>query len=309
MPNDMALLFVLFNPMKSKRIIMNYLYITNIFKRQGLPVYTLELVFDGSEPEIMDAKHVRGGSHMFHKERLYRILETEVPLQFTKLAFLDCDIIFSNFSWYQSASDLLETFDAVQPFEKAHWQDLTYKKIILTKDTILKQYLPTCLFGKFHPGFAWCMRREWYNKFGFFDWGVIGSGDALTSAGWMKKYVPESFEQVVPAYRKQFWKFYNQPSPTMAFIPGMEIYHLHHGSRSKRQYISRHKLLNAPEDIETLIQINKDGVYEWVDKERFNPIFLGYFKHRDDDDLGDIIASESPSPSQAVLLTSKTGGS
>ena len=41
---DMAVGFVLFNPAKSKRIIMNYLYTINIMEKQGIPTFTLELI-------------------------------------------------------------------------------------------------------------------------------------------------------------------------------------------------------------------------------------------------------------------------
>ena len=174
----------------------------------------------------------------------------------------------------------------MQPFEKAEWLDLTYKKVLLTKQTILKQYNPSSNFGMFHPGVAWCMTRTWYNKIGFFDWGVIGSGDALTCMGWMKKNVPITFEQVVPSYRKQFEEFYKQPSPNMTFVAGITVQHLHHGSRSKRQYVSRHKLLDTLEPIETITKFNEDGVLEWLDLEKYNAVFLGYFRTRDDDDLG-----------------------
>ncbi len=283
---DMALLFVIYNPMKCKRIIMNYHYSVNIFKRQGLPVYTLELVFEGEQPEILDAIHVYGNSYMFHKELLYRILEKHIPANYTKLAFLDCDLLFSNLSWYTQTTKLLDTFDVVQPFEFAEWLDLTYKKVIFRKETVLKQYTPSPNFGKFHPGFAWCIKRSWYNKIGFFDWGVIGSGDCLTCIGWMKKVVPKSFEQVVPAYRRQFEEFYNKPSPNMTFVAGITVQHLHHGSRSKRQYVSRHKLLDTQEPLEKITRVNKFGVLEWIDREKFNNIFLGYFKTRDDDDFG-----------------------
>jgi hypothetical protein len=42
--------------------------------------------------------------------------------------------------------------------------------------------------------------------------------------------------------------------------------------------------LNNVGDIRTLIKINKDGVYEWIDPE-WNTMFLDYFEKRKDDDL------------------------
>ena len=124
---DMAICFVLFNPAQTKRILMNYLYVKNILELQDLPVFTLELVYKGRKPELPDAFHVEAESFMFHKENLCRILETKIPCQYTKLAFLDADVYFTDKTWYTNVSALLNTYDVVQPFERAHWLDLTYK--------------------------------------------------------------------------------------------------------------------------------------------------------------------------------------
>ena len=128
---DMAICLVIFNPVQSKRILMNYLYTVNQFKLQKLPVFTLELVFKDREPEIHDAFHVRCDSFMFHKERMCRILETKIPSKYKKLLFIDGDVIFNNTTWYSDISKLLDTHDVVQPFEKCEWLDLTYTNVTL----------------------------------------------------------------------------------------------------------------------------------------------------------------------------------
>jgi hypothetical protein len=243
----------------------------------------MELIFDNRQPEIPDAFHVKGVSHMFHKERLYRLLEKKIPSRFTKLAFLDADILFNDVSWYSDTSKLLDTYDVVQPFEKAHWMDLTYTKTELSRESVVKmkesEYNP-----KYHPGFAWCMRRDWYNKIGFFDYAVSGSGDTLSSAGWLKKTFPTNFKSCPTTLIFAYKTFQDKPSPRITFLKGMEVFHLYHGTRENRQYTSRHELLNTDIPINKLIKINSDGIYEWVDS-MMNPKFLDYFKNRIDDDL------------------------
>uniref|UniRef100_A0A6C0JP78 Glycosyltransferase n=1 Tax=viral metagenome TaxID=1070528 RepID=A0A6C0JP78_9ZZZZ len=281
--HDMAICFVIFNPMQTKRIIMNYLYVVNRLRCQGLPVFTIELVFEGREPEIPDAFHVKGNSHMFHKERLCRLLEKKVPSRYTKLAFLDSDILFDDASWYYSTSRLLDTHDVVQPFETAHWLDLTYTEKQLSRDSIVK-LKETEYNSKYHPGFAWCMRREWYNKIGFFDYAVSGSGDALSSAGWLKKTFNSKFKSCPTSLKDEYIAFYDKPAPRIAFLSGTIISHLYHGARANRQYVTRHELLETNTPITKLLKINSDGVYEWVDSD-LNFKFLDYFKNRNDDDL------------------------
>jgi hypothetical protein len=262
---------------------MNYLYTINRLKSKGLPVFTIELVFNGRTPEIPDAFHVRGNSHMFHKERLYRLLEKRIPSKYTKLAFLDGDILFDDASWYFKTSKLLDTYDVVQPFETAHWLDLTYSEKELSRDTIVKLKDAEYNFN-YHPGFAWCMRRDWYNKVGFFDYAVSGSGDTLSSAGWLKKTFTPKFKSCPESLKGAYRTFYNNPSPRITFLKGVEVHHLYHGTRANRQYETRHKLLEINTPINKLLKTNADGVYEWVDS-TWNVTFLDYFKNRNDDDL------------------------
>lgn len=281
---DMAIGFVFFNPAQSKRMLMNYLYVWNHYKARGLPVYTLELVFGDRSPEIKKAFHVRGDSYMFHKERLCRLLEKRIPKRFKKIVFLDADIVFDDDSWYKETSKLLDTHDAVQPFDTAAWLDLTYTNTQLTRECAVK--MPGAMWDfKYHPGFAWAFRREWYNDVGFFDWAVTGSGDTLSSAMWLRKRFPEKFKSLPHAMKRSYGYYMQKTVPTITYCEGV-VSHLYHGSRSKRQYSERHKFLDVNEDIEDMIHLNKDGVYEWNDS-RWNDVFYEYFKNREDDDLSE----------------------
>lgn len=285
--HDMAICLVIFNPSKSKRIIMNYLYTINQFQLKKLPFFTLELVFKGREPELPNAFHVECDSFMFHKERMCRVLETKIPSMYKKLLFIDSDVLFTNNSWYTDISNLLNTHDVVQPFETCHWLDLTYTNKTLTRKSVLFMKEKEWNYN-YHPGFAWAFRREWYKKVGFFDWAVSGSGDTLSSAGWLGKQFPKVFKSLPISLKKAYSDFTAKPLPRITYYKGCEIIHLYHGSKTNRQYVDRHKMIDMNEDIRTLITINKNGVYEWIDKTKLNPIFLGYFQNRIDDDVSDL---------------------
>lgn len=292
--NDMAICLVLFNPARSKRILMNYFFTRSQFELQGLPVFALELVYDGRSPEVPDAFHVHASSIMFHKENLYRILESKIPSSYTKLAFLDADIFYKDLSWYRKASALLDTYDIVQGFDQAHWLDLTYTKTIMTRKSIFYMQKETWDF-QFHPGFAWCMRRDWYRSVGFFDWAISGSGDTLSSAVWLKKSFPAKFQSLPLALKEAHTKYRTLCAahpPKVFFLHGIDIYHLYHGARNNRRYAERHAMLNTPTPIEQLLTKNTDGVCEWTSVSTWNPMLVAYFENRQDDDLGE----EAPNP-------------
>ena len=286
--HDMAICLVVFNPSKTKRILMNYFYAKNQFDLQKLPVFTIELVYNGQEPEIPDAFHVHSNSIMFHKENLYRILETKIPKKYTKLAFLDCDILFSDPCWYSKTSKLLNEYDVVQPFENAHWTDLTYTHIELTRKTVLEMKKPMWDFN-YHPGFAWCMKRDWYNSVGFFDYAISGSGDTLSTVAWLKKSFPRNFQSLPKALQSEYTKFLNKLCPKITYLKGVNVMHLYHGSRDNRQYAIRHKILEVNQSVLDLIKVNSDGVFEWKNPNLWNPVFFEYFQNRKDDSLSHFV--------------------
>ena len=293
----MAVGIVIFNPAKTKRMIMNYLYVVNEMRSQGIPVFTLELCFGSACPEIADSIVVRGNSHMFHKERLCRILEEEIPASYRKLAFLDADIVFDRTDWYSETSKLLNTHDVVQPFEECTWLDLTYKNSMLKRKTVLQMDSPIWSW-EFHPGFAWAFRRDWYKKVGFYDYAVTGSGDTLSSAAWLGKTFPANFKSLPESLQPSYSEFRMKPRPRITYLKG-NINHLYHGSRENRKYVERHSILNSKYDIRTITRLNRDGVFEWTEPHIWNPKLLDYFVKRNDDD----ISSESNDAVQVLQTT------
>ena len=286
---DTAVCFVLFNPAESKRLIMNYLYTSNILSLQDIPWYVMELVFEDKYPEIPNASnvfHVHSNSYMFHKERMCRILEQKLPKKFTKVVFMDADLIFSTNSWYSEMSKLLDTHDVVQGFDKCHWLDLSYTKVMLTRPNAV--IMPDkYMIHTYHPGFVWGFRRDWFKKHGFFDLCLSGSGDTLSVAAWLQKEVYPHFKALPMSMRHAYETFKMMKHPRITYLKGIDVYHLYHGSRQNRQYVDRHKCLDIQQDIRNLIWINKDGMYEWRMKDQWNPYFIGYFKSREDDGVYD----------------------
>ena len=282
---DMAIGLVIFNPARTKRIIMNYLYTVNEFHRHRLPVFTLELCFGNSKPEISDSIVVRGNSHMFHKERLCRLLETKIPSVYSKVAFIDADILFDSPDWYQRTSKLLNEYDVVHPFERCNWLDLKYKTVFRSQESVVK-INGTYFDASYHPGFAWAFRRDWYRSVGFYDHAVSGSGDALSAATWLNKEFPPGFKSLPVALRPSYDEFEKRPRPRITYLKACTVSHLYHGTIHNRQYTNRHAILDIPKDIRSLLYENPDGVYECSSPLDWNPILLDYFKNRNDDDLG-----------------------
>jgi hypothetical protein len=273
---DLAVCIVIFNPAKSKKLIENYFTMVGLLNE--LPVFTLELVYPGRQPEIPGAIHVQGTSFMFQKENLCRLLEKEIPAKYTKLAFLDADIMFDDPHWYIRASKLLDYCDVIQLFDQCVWLD-TDGEPMLEREGVLKMRDKTWN-GKYHPGFAWGFKREWYNKTGFFDYAVSGSGDTLSAMKWLRKDMPKGFKSLPKPLEKLYSEFCPKP-PKISCLSG-KVRHLFHGSREDRKYIERHKMLDVEDDIRDLMETR--GLFEWKHP-KWNHVFLEYFKSRNDDSV------------------------
>ena len=281
---DLAVGLVYFNSSKSKRLLMNYLYVAEKLKVAGIPFYTLEM-YTG-EPEIKDAFHLKTPFILFQKERMCHLLEKKIPKRFTKVLFLDSDLIFQNRNWYNELSDKLESFEIVQPFSKGVWLDITYKHVV-------KERIPFAFYktfgainteggiGGYHPGFAWGFQRDWFRRVGFFQYGVLGDGDTLSSTVWLHypdfHYSP-FVAPAIEAFRQQVG-----PPPSMCFLKG-HIYHLWHGDGSKRQYKSRRNIFKHVTDVRDIVRVGENGLFELKD-DTLKPKIRAYFRNRDDDGL------------------------
>jgi hypothetical protein len=281
---DLAVGLVYFNASKSKRLLMNYLYVAEKFKVSNIPFFTLEMHDD--TPEIKDAFHLKTDFILFQKERLCHLLEKMIPKSFTKLLFLDSDLLFENRNWYNELSEKLNTFNIVQPFSMGVWLDITYKQVV-------KQRMPIIFYNKFgklsmeggiggyHPGFAWAFQRQWFKDYGFFQESILGDGDTLSSTVWLDYPGFEYREFVQPAIED----FRNsiKEKPTICFLEGA-IYHLWHGDQKKRQYTKRREIFKGIKDIRDIIYTTHNGLYALKD-DKLKSKIRSYFMKRDDDGL------------------------
>jgi hypothetical protein len=280
---DMAVCLVFFNPSNSKRMLMNYFYMLEKLKLAQYPVFTLELTFQDRSFEIKDAIHLKTDSYLFHKERLCRLLETKIPSRFTKLCFLDADVLFENANWYNETSKLLDTYEIVQPFARASWLDLTYKTSIQERLSVVFMDRSVRFNSNYHPGFAWAFQRKWYNRIGFYDYGISGSGDTMSAAAWLGVEFPPGY--LKRAYIESFEEYKKKITtlPKMTATSGT-LFHLWHGNRTNRKYVARHECMNDVADVKSVLALNPHGAFELTDR-KLSAELKRYFDERQDDGL------------------------
>ncbi len=109
-----------FNPCGYRRRLENY----HTFRRQlAVPLVTVELSFDGVfelEPADSDILvQLSGADVMWQKERLLNVALGSLPKECTKVAWLDCDVVFDNADWPEAAALALDRHAVIQPFSQS----------------------------------------------------------------------------------------------------------------------------------------------------------------------------------------------
>lgn len=297
--HDTAVLIAFFNPAGFKRILRNALYIIKVLKGSKIPVYVVECVFNGAKPQIPDATLVlHSNSYMFYKEQLLNKLEPLVPKEYTKLIFIDADILFDTPDWIDQISVALDQHDIVQPFNQATWLTpdntrIRSKKMSYGYAIVTQKPINTFNMHDFHPGFAWAFKRQTFQQIGgFFTRSIIGGGDITFVLNMFPTPVTDEVfyvaveghvgKLIIDAW-KEYYENFKKIAPTLGFLPNRAL-HLFHGVAANRQYVKRYhtisEVLKGTWDEEVLV--NKDGLFEFK-----NPVVTDtvhkYFKGRNED--------------------------
>jgi hypothetical protein len=212
---------------------------------------------------------VTKGDRLWQKERLLNIgIERAKQEGHTKVACLDCDIIFENQNWFEEVGKALDKLDMVHCFSEVKFLnepdscEVTFEDLIkaqpdFTLPSIIKIWQSNgALFDrtvsdglqtrpKRAPGMAWAFRIETMPR-GFYDKCIIGGGDGVffsVATGELgQRFSKRSFSQ---SHREDIVQWAAQTFPQLPSIDCMTgaIRHLWHGPFEDRNYIGRHDAL------------------------------------------------------------------
>lgn len=301
-----------FNPAGYSNKYRNYKIFRKKSKKQGLSLCAVELVFGKGKFELNknDAEiliQIRGSNKnlMWQKERLLNIALKNLPIDCDKVAWLDGDIIFENKDWIKETSKLLEDYCVLQPFsisvllpkkktfvniKKISWGLNTRNKIHSRAYNLSKmdglKIEDYAQLG--HVGFAWAGRKEIFDKIGFYDSIITGSGDLFMSDAFYNssidyhyKPIPKKTMENYKLWRKKAFKLVKG---SVFYTPGV-LFHLWHGDPKNRNYYSRYFFLEeAKFNPDKDIKIGKNGLFEWAsNKPKLHEDIKNYFFIRQED--------------------------
>jgi len=267
---------------------------------KNIQLFVVELILDGSNFEITNNNNpnhlqLTTKNKLWFKENLINIaVKRLLPENWNNFAWIDSDIEFIDNTWTLKTIEKLNNSDIVQLFCKCYqldkYNNLTDRistgviKYNYGKSSYSQNYNDT------HPGYAWAITREGYEKIGKLpDLFIIGSADTRISYGMLDidVYLTRSDLFFTDNYKKYILDVYESVKKLTFNYVDVEIYHYYHGSKENRKYFERHKLLSEfkYEPTNHLVY-NEYGLLEITDTfpiELLNQIDCYFIERKEDD--------------------------
>jgi hypothetical protein len=294
-----------FNPAGYRNKLENFRLFRSSLKRQGLPLIVVEAVMGDKAFELQDEDadrviRVRATAVLWQKERLLNIALSHLPADCDKVVWLDTDVLFGDDHWIVNLSQELENFVVVQPFAQAAQLPRGIRQTLATEQCTGEcETVPSSVAwwlqdrpqdGRLsgHTGYAVAARRSLLDRFGFYDHGIAGSGDAIMMGAFfgidphVNGYIhldhcplldhAAAWSALVAATVRR----------SVGFVPGT-VFHLWHGSRQSRFYVERGALL-TDFDPDHDVAIDSQGCWAWAtDKQNLHARVRSYFWMRDEE--------------------------
>jgi len=268
---------------------------------QAVPLYLANLVFTNQDCVVPTSTAavltLQGRDILWHKERLLNILIQRLPSKYTKIAWIDADIIFPDYRWFQWASELLDTYDLIQLYDKVDQHDNNGQTI--GELAGLAAYISSGKPNPFKfdssrtwPGLAWAAKRNLIATHGLFDVMIVGGADTYMSiAAYGQAGREWHMNQLAPKL-KEVWSawatgFYRDIQGRVGFVP-TTIVQLGHGTRENRHYVDRMRILTTYDfDPKSDITSDENGVWQWAThKPLLHRAVREYFESRKEDTFG-----------------------
>ena len=249
-------------------------------KAQSLKLLTVELALNNdnfvlTEKDADILIQVRSNSVMWHKEKMLNIAIKNLPIECTKICWLDCDLIFHNSNWVKETSKLLNKHDLVQPFSII--MQTNKKGKVINQSYGFGYHCKNAPHNVDHAdvgknatwGFAWASKKSYIEKCGgFYDKNIVGGGDNIIKVNsGFTKLKPDSYSSGhlndLNTYFLQNEQ-YKLKRKNISCTSG-SVVHQWHGDHTNRGYGERYAILKECE-YEPLndIQINDSGCYEFT---------------------------------------------
>jgi len=309
-PNQLHVVAVVHNPLRfasRERLFREFSWRMH---KAGVRLHVVEAAF-GDRLHVQHhpdhAQHVflRQTDELWVKESMINVGVSRLPPDAEYVAWIDGDVAFQNPEWAIETIHQLQHYPVVQMFQTAIdlgpggealeiFNGFGYSHAVGLPRRYLSGggYYGIKSGGKFwHPGFAWAIRRDVFDRLGgLIDWSILGSADhlmALAMVGRVDLGIPSGLH---PNFGKhaRIWaeRAAEVVKGNLGYVPGTLNHHWH-GRKRDRHYVDRWEVLKRHNyDPERDIRRDGQGLVALTHHgERMRRDLRLYFRSRNEDSV------------------------
>jgi hypothetical protein len=247
---------VISNPAQfARRYILAKEFIHRMEEDPNVILYVVELAYSTQKYHITDSKNnrhlqLRSNDILWHKENMINLgVKKLLPKGWKAFAWIDADVEFENPSWANDTLRILNGYkDVVQTFSHAIDMD-TDESAMRIFTSFGYQYEKKQKYNKnpqnfWHPGYSWAITRKAYERIGgLYEYAILGSGDNIMSLSLINNGLKGVNDDSTDEYKTTINLFQTKMRTLrLGYTPGV-IRHHYHGSKKKRGYNDRWKIL------------------------------------------------------------------
>lgn len=272
----------------------------------NVKLHVVEAVYKNRKPECMPENDeycysaYPTSSEIWLKENLINLgVKHQLPKDWKYMAWVDCDVSFSNKNWATEATHQLQHYQIIQPWSDA--MDLTFDggvhKHFQSFGYFTAKRIAHAPSGKNpyglkygHTGFAWACTRYFYeNVEKLLDFAILGAGDNHMAWACLGQSMHTANPAVTDGYKKALQRWQEKAKyacgEMVGYVPG-RIEHHFHGPKSRRQYWDRWKILVKYKfDPMKDLKYSNYGVLKLKGKTKLEQAIMHYNRERHEDSI------------------------
>jgi len=255
-------------------------------RESNINLFVVELVYGTQDFMIAEKGNknhlqLRTQTPLWHKENMINLaVRNLLPSEWKAFAWIDGDLEFENPYWVSDTLKLLNSDrDIIQLF--SHAVDMDREENALSifssfgfQHSKHKTYNGQRGINYWHPGYAWAIKREAYERIGgLYEDGILGSGDWTMAMSIIKE---------LPGKKELHEKM---STLKIGYVHGV-IRHYYHGTKERRKYVERNDILYKHSYNPSFITRDEKGVIIPSDKmpEKMKEDIMNYFRERKEDE-------------------------
>lgn len=293
-----------FNPCRYRTRRANYDAFIAGMARQKIPCLTVESAFRDEPFELepgLGVVQVRADTVLWQKERLLNLAASWLPERCTAVAWLDCDILFSNPRWGRDLMRVLDRVPIAQTWttcDRLNENGASVNDRVTSFASIMARHPDSLEANRYdahgHTGYGWAMHRSVFDEVGLYEAAVSGSADHFMAhaiyghSGFCIENALKHDQRQIDHLKEWSGRFHARIQGQLGVVPG-EIQHLWHGDLKDRRYFLRmHDLTNLRFDPGRDLKIVPGLPLSWqphvtVEKPGLIEYFDAYFRSRRED--------------------------